>query len=142
MKFPNQRKWLMSFCHTTICSFFSRLFEIDADCCCLFEWNDKDQLKLFILKFTQWTTKRTSIDQLPIVNCLRWKGKVCCIVSCVLIWTRRYNDIVFKPHINNNYCQQQQHSRFVLPFCLLFSTVFWPTFSNASFFRIGLCAKT
>lgn len=89
-------------CVVNLCFFF-RLFEIDAEfcCCCFFKCNDKDQLKLFILKFTQWTTKWSSIDQLPIVIVYQWwKNRNVCIFKRVsfLFWTRQYTMISFSNH--------------------------------------------
>lgn len=95
-----------------VCTFFgySKLIPIVV----FFQWNNKDQLKLFILKLSQWTTKWSSIDHLPIVIVYqRWKR----ISLYVFFWTRRYNDIVFKPHINNNHSQS---TTTIFSFCAAF----------------------
>lgn len=76
------------------------------------------QLKLFMPKlFSQWTTKWSSIDQQPIVNNLpNDQTEKCFMRFFVHSKQAEHNDIVFKPHINNN--NQRYLGAFFVVCCL------------------------
>lgn len=77
-------------------------------------------------------------SDLQLTGYRRWRRKKCVLFCVQLFWTSRYNDIVFKPHINNNYSQQQQfwaHSSLCCLFVCYILPFVWTPFQFFFSFR-------